>query len=452
MSSPITFSGFNNIDFNSVLNALMTQASQPLTTLQGQQRALKTQINSLDTLGARISSLRSAADGLSTASAVATVRGTSTSASVGVSVGSNAAAAHYDVVVNELARAQVTVSASSAPDADTTVVASGGTITIGGVAVTLAGNTTLQGLADAINATANIGVSATVVRASATSYRLALSSTVSGQANAFTITNGLTGGTGVTFTDTDGNGVSGDSAADNAVTATDASILINNVAATSSTNTFTDIVTGVTLTVSKKDPATIVGIDVAPSGDALADKINAFITAYNDAAGFLESQRAAASTGDDSSIGRNPVLRQLKNDLRDQLLGVHGTGTFTHLAEIGVEFTRDGKLALNRSVFDAAVASNGNDVRQLLAGTGGAFPAVKTALDAYTSASGYLFAAKDRLNRQVELMDGQILAMQTRLALQREMLQRQFTEADTAMSRLKNQSGALASLGSGTSS
>jgi hypothetical protein len=37
--------------------------------------------------------------------------------------------------------------------------------------------------------------------------------------------------------------------------------------------------------------------------------------------------------------------------------------------------------------------------------------------------------------------------MQSRLALQRDALQRQFTEADAAMSRLKNQSGSLASLG-----
>jgi flagellar hook-associated protein 2 len=426
----------------------MTQASQPLLTLQGQQRNIRTQISSFDTLTARVSSLRSAADGLSTASAVATVRGTSTSTSVAVSVASTATAAHYDVVVNELARAQVTVSTSSAPDANSTAVATGGTITIGGVTVAVSGNTTLQGLADAINATPTIGVSATVIRVDATNYRLALNSTISGQANAFTVTNGLTGGTGVTFADTDGDGVSGDSAADNAVTATDASILINNVAATSSSNTFTEVVTGVTLTVSKKDPGTTIGIDVAPSGDALADKINTFVSSYNEAVAFLESQRASASTGDSASIGRDPVLRQLKNDLRDQLLGAHGTGTFTRLAEIGVEFTRDGKLALNRTVFDQAVATNGADVRQLLAGTSGAFPAVKASLDAYTNATGFLENAKDRLNRQVELMDGQILAMQTRLALQRETLQRQFTEADTAMSRLKSQSSALASLGS----
>jgi flagellar hook-associated protein 2 len=340
------------------------------------------------------------------------------------------------------------VSTSTTPDADTTVVASGGSLTIGGVAVAITGNTTLQGLADAVNATSGIGVSATVVRTSANTHRLALTSSVSGAANAFTVTNGLTGGTGITFADTDNNGTSGDSAADNAVTATDASISINNITATSTTNTFANVVQGVTLTVSKKDPATTVGVDVAPDPSALATKVEKFVNAYNDTIAFVESQRISAGTGDATSIGRDPLLRQLRSSLRTELLGLHGSGVFTRLSEVGVEFTRDGRLELDRTIFDDAVATNGDGVRQLFAGTGNAFGTVKTLLDGYTNATGLITAAKDRLNKQVDAMEAQIQAVATRLALQRETLQKQFTEADTAISRLKNQSGSLASLAS----
>jgi flagellar hook-associated protein 2 len=448
MSSTITFSGFNDIDFNTVLNALMTQASQPLTRLQTQQSALETQISSFDTLRSRISTLKSAADGLSTLASVTTVTATSNNAGVIASASSAAVAGHYDVIVNELARTQVTVSTSTTPDADTTVVASGGSLTIGGVAVAITGNTTLQGLADAVNATSGIGVSATVVRTSANTHRLALTSSVSGAANAFTVTNGLTGGTGITFADTDNNGTSGDSAADNAVTATDASISINNITATSTTNTFANVVQGVTLTVSKKDPATTVGVDVAPDPSALATKVEKFVNAYNDTIAFVESQRISAGTGDATSIGRDPLLRQLRSSLRTELLGLHGSGVFTRLSEVGVEFTRDGRLELDRTIFDDAVATNGDGVRQLFAGTGNAFGTVKTLLDGYTNATGLITAAKDRLNKQVDAMEAQIQAVATRLALQRETLQKQFTEADTAISRLKNQSGSLASLAS----
>jgi flagellar capping protein FliD len=42
--------------------------------------------------------------------------------------------------------------------------------------------------------------------------------------------------------------------------------------------------------------------------------------------------------------------------------------------------------------------------------------------------------------------------MQARLAQQRETLQRQFTDADMTLSRLKSQQGSLSSFGSGLSS
>lgn len=435
MSTGITFSGFNDIDFNTVLNAMMAHASLPLTTLQNRQTALKSQITTFDTLRAEIESVRKAAGALGSMESVSTMAATTSEASIArVSSTSAATAGHYDVVVTSLARAQVTASTETFADADTTIVAAGGTLTIGGTAVALTGATTLQGLADAINETEDIGVTASVVRTGPDGYRLALSSTLTGIEHAFAVDNALTGGAGISF-------------GANAVTASDAAITINNIAATSSSNTFDNVVPGVTLTVLRADAATTVSIDVASDSSALAAKVEAFVESYNRIAAFLDAQRVTAGTGDSNSIGHDPLLRQLRGALRTQLLGAHGSETLTRLSEVGVMFTRDGRLELERSTFDAAVAADGDQVRALFAGEGGAFPAIETMLADYTTAAGMISTAKDRLNRQITTMDNQILAMQSRLALQRDALQRQFTEADAAMSRLKSQSSALAGIG-----
>jgi flagellar hook-associated protein 2 len=436
MSSGITFSGFNDIDFNTVLNALMTHAALPLNTLQGQQAALKNQLGTFDAFRSRVEAARSASDGLGTMQAVSTMAARSSHASnVTVSSTSAAEPGHYDIVVTSLARAQVTASVETFADADTTIVASGGSITIGGTEVVLSGNTTLQGLATAINDTEDIGVTASVVRTGPGAYRLALQSNLTGTEHTFTVTSGLTDAA-ISF-------------GANAVNASDAAITINNIAATSSSNTFENVVPGVTVTVLKADPATTVAVDVASDGSALADKINTFVNAYNNIVSFLESQRLSAGAGEASSIGHEPLLRQLRGALRTELMGVRGSGSMTRLAEIGIEFTRDGRLELNRKVFDAAVAADGDGVRALLAGTDGAFPAIESMLESYTTAAGMISVAKDRLNKQIRTMDGQILSMQNRLALQRDALQRQFTEADAAMSRLKSQSSALSGIGGG---
>jgi len=436
MSSPITFSGFNDIDFNVVLNALMQQASVPLNSLQSRQTALKSQLTTYDTLRARIDSMRTTAASLSSLDSISTTSATSSNtAAVGASSTSNAVTARYDVVVTSLARAQVTASTQTFADTDTTVVATGGTLSIGGVDVTLAGDATLEDLATAINNTADIGVTAAVVRTGPAGYRLALTSTLTGTANAFTVTNNLTGGSGITF-------------GANAVTASDAAITINNIEATSSSNVFENVVPGVTLSVLKADPATTITVDVAPDSSAFSAKAQAFVNAYNDTVGFLEAQRATAGNGDVRSLGNDPLLRQLRSSLRAELLASHGSGTFTRLSEVGVQFTREGTLELDQEAFDAALESNGDEVRALFSGTGGAFNAVQTMLTEYTTATGLISTAKERLNKQISTMDTQILNMQSRLALQRDALQKQFTEADAAMSRLKSQSSSLSSIGS----
>ena len=118
MGSPITFSGFNNIDFNVVLNAIMQQESQPLTALQAQQRALQATDSELrdarhqarrrckPATSALSNAVRRSSTYAATSSDTAAIGATATPAPI---------AGRYDVVVNELARAQVTVSSSPRP-------------------------------------------------------------------------------------------------------------------------------------------------------------------------------------------------------------------------------------------------------------------------------------------------------------------------------------------------
>jgi flagellar hook-associated protein 2 len=450
MSSPITFSGFNDIDFNLILNALMDQASQPLNALRARQTGAETQIKTYGTLTTKLLALRDAADRLGDATQVNTLKGTSSdAAAVSVSTGTTAVAGRYDVVVNSLARAQVTVTASSAPDANTTVVASGGSLTIGGVAVAIAGDVTLQQLADTINGTEGIGVTAVVVRTATDTHRLVLTSSQTGTDHAFTVVNTLTGGTGVAFPDTDLDGTTGDSLEDNAVNASNASILFNNIEITNSANTFEHIVSGTTLTVFRADPAATIRVDVAANPASLKADVEAFVTAYNDFVTFQTSQREAAAAGNTASISRDPLLRSLQSSLRSSLLASHGSATFTRLSEVGVEFTTTGTLKLNSAKFDEAVANDGDAVRALFTAADGVFPAVEDMIKEYTQANGFIANVTTRLKAQVESVGDQVAQMQGRLALQRESLLRQFIEADLAMSRLREQSNSLAGLGAG---
>jgi flagellar hook-associated protein 2 len=278
-----------------------------------------------------------------------------------------------------------------------------------------------------------------------------LTATTTGEANAFTVTNGLTGGTGIAFADTDGDGTSGDDAADNAVQASDASLLVNNIPIISATNTIDAAVPGATITLFRQDPATPVVIDVAADPSQLKTKVTDFITAYNELVKFATDQAAAAGKGDQSSIGRDPLLRQLRNQLRSALSGEYGAGgPLTALAQAGIEFTQTGTLALNEATFDAAAKSAASGIPALFAGTTdtpGVFGTLGTLLGSYTQGDGLLPGARRQLTEQASRLTDQIATLQDRLALRRAALQREFIAADQAMSLLKSQSGSLAQFG-----
>lgn len=447
MSSPITFSGFNNIDFNTVLTALMAQASQPLTALQTQQSNVQAQSTTYGTLATQLSTLNDAALALGPTGNVTTSSATSSdSSAVSATIGSGATAGEYDVVVKQLAKAQVTASASTAPDADTTVVATGGSIVIGGTTVTIAGSVTLQQLASQINATAGTGVTASVVQSGASAFRLVLTGQATGASHAFTITNALTGGAGVTFTDTNSDGVSGDSTADNAQQALNADFFVNNVEVVSDTNTVSAAIPGVTLQLSRQDPTATIAVNVAADGASLQSSLQAFVSAYNTFQSFVTSQQQAAAGGDHTSIGHESLFRGLTQQLSSSLRGTYGSGVFQHLAEIGVEFTQTGTLQLNTATFNAAIAQNPGAVQSLVAGASNAFDSVSSTITQYTQSNGLISIAQQALNTQVSQLGSQITAMQNRLNIERATLQQQFTAADTAISTLQSQSTSLGSL------
>jgi flagellar hook-associated protein 2 len=113
MSSPITLSNFNSIDFSVILNAVMQQASQPLTTLQSQRSDVTAESSAYTTLATKLGALETAAAAMSTTTAVTAYSATvSDSSALAVTSTGTSVPGTYDVVVNNLAKAQVSASSS----------------------------------------------------------------------------------------------------------------------------------------------------------------------------------------------------------------------------------------------------------------------------------------------------------------------------------------------------
>ncbi|MDO8837277.1 MAG: flagellar filament capping protein FliD [Vicinamibacterales bacterium] len=441
--SAVTFSGANGIDFGVILNAVMAQERLPLTTMEAQKTVLKTQSTAFASLATKLGALESAADALTRDSSFGARMATTTDSSVvTASADAGAVAGIYDIKVNALARAQVTASSSRHADTDTTVVATGGSLTIGGTAVTLTGDVTLKGLANAINSTDDISVTATIVRAT-DGYQLVLTGKETGLDNAFTITNQLTGGT-VTFTDTDADGVSGDSAADNAMQASNASITVNNVSVTSATNTIADAIPGTTLTLLRQMPDDTVTVSVTEDAGNTESMVTAFVNAYNALVTFAQQQNGTAG------IARDPLFRGLRNGLRTILADTYDAGgSLKSLGQAGIEFDRTGTLTINTALFQETLSASPSALRDLFMGDGvndGVFSTITSTIEQYTDAGALLSSLRNRLDEQSSAMDDRLAAMEERLENRRLALQREYTAADMIIGQLNSQAGSLSSL------
>ena len=445
----VTLSGFNNIDFSSILEAVMVQERVPFTALGTKKAALQQQNTQLGALAGKLASLQSAAGNLSSPDSLSVLAATSSDpAMVGVSTSSGSIAGVYDIVVDQRAKAQVTASTSTATENQ--IVTTGGTLSllVGSnppVNIVAGGNLTLRQLADKIN-DAGAGVQASVVQVTPGNYRLVLTATQTGTANAFTFTSTL--GNGVTFGGADGTyGQPGD---DNAVDAADAQVTVNNVQATSSTNELTDVVPGVTLTLNAEDATKTVRVSVSRDAEGLRTQVDGFVKAYNDLVGWVNDQRSAATEGK-TSVAREAVVRGLHSDLRAAILGQHGEGALTRLAAVGIGFDRNGLMTVDGSAFEDAVNADPTAVQELFAGaadgsTDGAFDDLSELVSSYADAGGLVAKAKERIDGQVKQISGRMDVLDAQLTLRRNALQAEFIAADQAMSRLNSQVNSLSAL------
>lgn len=442
MGSPVTLSGFNNIDFGSVLNALMQQERIPVTQLESQQTALRAQQTAFSSFATRLANLESASQELTRANAfqgrAASVSNTS---ALSVATGVSTPIGSYEIFVNQLARAQVTGTDSTHADKDTTIVASGGSLVIGGTTVNITGDVTLQGLAEAINSTAGVPAIASVVKNGA-NFQLVLTGNETGAANAFTITDNLTGGTA----DVNFNLASGQAASD-------ASGTVNGIAFTSTTNVVEGAVPGATLTLTKRDPLNAVVLTITGDTSSTKNLVQKFVDAYNDIVKFIDDQQAAAGRKETNNIGRDPLVRGLRTQLSRTLLQEFGTGDFNSLSQVGLSFNRTGQLQFNSAEFDTALASDPAKVQALFRGDGtegstGIFGAFGDLVESYTKADGLVPNATERLGDLVKKNTDRIAEMERRLEIRRQQLQKEFAAADLAISQLNQQAGSLGSLGS----
>lgn len=434
----------SGLDTATIISQLMQIEAQPQTQLKTKVSGEQKLLTALQSLNAKFASLTTAAENLSKPAGLAPLTTTSSSTAITASASTSAAATTLSVTVTSVARShQLGFSEAHALSDRVTVPATQVTLNrFDGAPVTLeTGDGTLQGLVNAINSSANdTGLRATTVKVADGSYRLMVSSVATGAASDFELTQ------------TDGSPLLGGATV---VAGRDAAIdLGSGIVATSASNTFSDLLPGISVTLGADAAVgTTATVQVARDGATVAKSVSSLVDSINDILKTIDSGSAYnASTKTAGVLMGESTVRDLRDRLLDAVYPASGAAS---LASVGIQVSRDGLLTFDSTTFTQAYAADPNAVTAQFdkASTGFAERIRKVADQTSNGVDGTLTQAISGQNTEIKRLNDSIAAWDDRLTLRQANLQRQFTALETALNQMQSQSnwlsGQLSSLKSG---
>ena len=226
-------------------------------------------------------------------------------------------------------------------------------------------------------------------------------------------------------------------------TASDASFSVNGLPITRSTNSVTDVVAGVTLNLAAADATKHVNLTVARDTDAVASKINDFISAYNKLSSTVTNlhQKGGTLEADNSATS---VISQLQG-VFNQPANITG-GSFSWLAQVGVSFQKDGTLALDSSMLSKALNTDFKGTVSLFTDTTSGFAGrLYTAASNMLDTNGLVDSRISGLNTRINSLTDNIDQENVRLTNVEARLRKQYASLDALLGTMKNTSNYLAS-------
>lgn len=423
----------SGLDVASIVTQLMNAERVPLNILKAKETSYNAKVSSYGTIKSAVSTFQSALEALTSATLGAQKAVSGDTSILNATASSGSTSGTYKVTVTQLAKEH---KLASVGHADTTTLMGSGTMSIqvgSGAAVDIAvADYSLKSLNDAINAS-DAGVSATIIN-DGTSDRLVISAKDSGVANTVSIT--ATGG--LAEFDTASGTMS------TLQTGLDATLTINDIPITKSSNSISDAVAGITFDLVKFDAATVVNVVVSNDKDAVKKTVNDFVAAYNTLTTKLKELTAYdPSTKKGGALNGDQGAKSMLTSLRAQMIEAVSGGSLTSLADVGINFDKDGKLAVTDATLTSALSTKFSGFANLFTAADGFATRLDTVAEDLLDTDGLIATRTEGLQATLKTIAASELAMELRLEATEKRIRAQFTALDTIMNNMQQTSSFL---------
>lgn len=427
----------SGLDVNSIVSQLIELESRPVVRLETRKALNDVKISSFGQISSALSELQSSLSSLKNEASLIQYRASSSDTEVfTVSASSEAAVDSYTIEVVDLADSHRLNSVLFTSEDE--VVGEGTlSLTSGSNSISLtidSSNNTVAGIRDAINAVnSSLGISASIVNVDG-GTRLILSADNSGSANAIEIN--VTGDSVGSDTDTDGLSqlVYNESTSKNMTElqiADDGLVRIDGFDVTATSNTITDAITGVTITLLANGTA---DLSVFKDYSQINSNMGKLVSAYNNVSKTLSGLSSTSLSGES-------FLVALERDLRDVFATRNlsiGSG-IESVFDIGLSFDKEGVLSFDSEKLNDALDDSPTQVVNLFADSSNGFAVVMDNLiDTYLGANGLIKSRTDGLNSRNEDLNDQIAVLNRRIANQEASLLQEFSALDGLVAQISS--------------
>ena len=428
----------SGLNTNQIISEEMALYQQPVTNLQHQQSGLTAMNKQLANIQSELQTLSANALAVGDPTLFKNQQSVTSSDSTRVtaSSASGAGVGGYQVSVSTLANSAQSTYGYTSPVSDEAV-------TVGGNAYTIKAGESIQDFADTINSDTN----GTVYAAATNANTIVFSSRATGQASSASVSD--PGNNALSFV--------------SSKPGQDATFSVDGVNGSSSSNTVTNAIGGVTLTLTgvttTSGPVTVNVGAPAPNASNISSAINTFVTQYNKVISDIQTQLAQQPSSTDPTQGTlygDPELKDLLTSMRSMMYTT-GSGLPAGAAtmdDIGVstgattgsgaesQSALAGNLTLDATKLTSMLQSNSSGVKSILSSWSSSFVNL---VDNSADPGGTIGARMSGDSSRISNLGNQIASMQSALADKQNFLVQEFAQLEAALSSNQSQSSWLTS-------
>ena len=438
MASITNLGSTTGLPLEKILTDLQAAEDKKLSLYTNRQASYEARVSAFGQIQSAVEALQKAAAALGKSSTLDAVKPTVVGDGLTATIGEDGATmGEYAIRVKELAAAQ-TLQSAMVTDRKASNGATGSfeiELTNGEKhTVDLKDDTSLNGIAKAINTDDKASVRATIITNESGSYLMLSAKNTGVQASVKSIT--------VTGTPELENILSYNSGSGTQLTqqtaAADAEVEVNGITIKNGSNNISGAIDGVTLNLTAKTEANKVVTLKLQSDTSVASKaVQDFVSAYNAVQSTISKLTAFDITAQtNQALTGDSTTRGIQSTMSSALQVFTQGDAVSSLADLGISMDpKTGQLKLDQKELDKALAANPADVKRLMTSADGLAAKFDVATKAALGSNGSIKLSQEGLNESIKDVKDQLERAKASSAASMAAMRAQFVALDKFVSQ-----------------